>query len=368
MVTIEAFSRLVSGVYAAALTPQLWGPAVRDIHREMGGTVGTLGMAPDGTSSIIGDTTLPADALASYAQHYGRLDHVLTNVMKGPVGAVRTGSELVAPRRHSEFYSCWLRPNDMGDGLMVRLTGPPENYFFIVGAPPRTEFFDTPDRVKLMSGLIAHLQQALRTQDAVAPLPAGDGEPAGVLDVIRHGVILVGGDHLVINLNAAAERICRAGDGLCMRSGRFAAMNTAAEQELHGAIRNALTDGGSRVRRGRSLSCRRPSGVRPYVIHVLPYPRRDTDVHLGGQMAVVLIIDPENEPEPATELLQRLYHLTRSEAEIALQVMRGVDLKQTSEELSLSLSTVRTHLQHVFDKTDTHRQAELVRVLIALCP
>jgi hypothetical protein len=29
-----------------------------------------------------------------------------------------------------------------------------------------------------------------------------------------------------------------------------------------------------------------------------------------------------------------------------------------------SLATVRTHLQHVFDKTDTHRQAELVRLLL----
>jgi DNA-binding CsgD family transcriptional regulator len=29
---------------------------------------------------------------------------------------------------------------------------------------------------------------------------------------------------------------------------------------------------------------------------------------------------------------------------------------------------VRTHLQHVFDKTDTHRQADLVRLLTTLLP
>jgi DNA-binding CsgD family transcriptional regulator len=48
--------------------------------------------------------------------------------------------------------------------------------------------------------------------------------------------------------------------------------------------------------------------------------------------------------------------------------MHGADLKEISEELSISLTTVRTHLQHVFDKTDTRRQAELVRLLLVLSP
>ena len=34
MVTVEDFSRLVSGIYAAAVTPQHWRMAVRDIHRQ----------------------------------------------------------------------------------------------------------------------------------------------------------------------------------------------------------------------------------------------------------------------------------------------------------------------------------------------
>ena len=85
-------------------------------------------------------------------------------------------------------------------------------------------------------------------------------------------------------------------------------------------------------------------------------------------MALVVVIDPEDEPVPAAALLRRLYRLTRTEAEVALHIMHGADLRQISEELSISLTTVRTHLQHVFDKTDTHRQAELVRLLLVLCP
>jgi DNA-binding CsgD family transcriptional regulator len=66
--------------------------------------------------------------------------------------------------------------------------------------------------------------------------------------------------------------------------------------------------------------------------------------------------------------LRRLYGLTSGEAEVAQRLARGVSVKQVSDELSVSYQTVRTHLQHAFDKTDTHRQAELVRLVLSLDP
>lgn len=56
--------------------------------------------------------------------------------------------------------------------------------------------------------------------------------------------------------------------------------------------------------------------------------------------------------------------LAESAGEAALRVLDGTGLVPIAEELSISVSTVRTHLKHVFEKTDTHRQAELVRLLL----
>ncbi len=367
MVTVEDFSRLVSGIYAAAVTPEHWEGAIREIHRTLGGTGGGLATG-NGAVWSLHHTNVPVEAAKSYGEHYSHLDHVLAAVEKGPVGALRTGTELIAPEPNSEFHADWIRPNELEDGLFVRLTGAPRSTCFIAAAPRRTESFDSPERVKLVSGLVPHLQQALRTQDKLAALANSTVELAGALEVVRHGIIIVAGEHLVINLNSAAERIFRAEDGLCMRSGRITATSTHAQHKLCCAIQNALAAEGSTVRRGRSFTCLRPSGRRPYVIDVLPSYRRDAEGPLRQPMALVLIIDPEDEPEPAAALLRRLYRLTNAEAEIALHVMHGADLKQISEELSISSTTVRTHLQHIFDKTDTHRQAELVRLLLMLSP
>jgi DNA-binding CsgD family transcriptional regulator len=58
-----------------------------------------------------------------------------------------------------------------------------------------------------------------------------------------------------------------------------------------------------------------------------------------------------------------LFNLTEAESVVARSVQRGHGLHPVADELSVSLATVRAHLQHVFEKTGTHRQAELVRLL-----
>ncbi len=152
------------------------------------------------------------------------------------------------------------------------------------------------------------------------------------------------------------------------RGSCITATSMHAERELHCAIHHALTEDGSKVRRGQSFTCERPSGKRPYVIHVLPLHCAGTDETLRQATALMLIIDPEHKPDAPVELLRRLYGLTNTEAQVAVRIGRGADLKQISDELVVSSTTVRTHLQHIFDKTDTHRQAELVQHLLAVSP
>jgi DNA-binding CsgD family transcriptional regulator len=314
------------------------------------------------------NASVPPEAMAGYNEYYRHIDYVLAAVETGPVGLIRSGSELVALKRGSEFDADWMRPYQMDDGLFVRLTDGAMPTCFLVAAPKRSESFDTPERVKLVSALIPHLQQSLRTRDKLASLAQQTVDLVGALAAVRHGVIIVGSGWWVINLNTAAEHILRAEDGLKMSAARIAATSTHAEHKLNHALHAALTDNGSQIRSGRSFVCERPSGKRPYVVHVLPLHHTAPDEISSEARALVLIIDPDQEPEPAAALLRHLYGLTIAEADIALHIARGANLTEISDQLSVSITTVRKHLQHVYDKTDTHRQAELVRLLLTLRP
>jgi DNA-binding CsgD family transcriptional regulator len=367
MVTVDEFSRLVARIYAAAVTPELWEAAVRDIHRTVGGAHGAL-LVNDGVSRSIIVATAPAEAGKSYAEYYHRLDYVLAAVEKGPVGAVRTGSELTDPPKHREFHADWARPWEGDDGLVIRLTDGPRPTCFVVGALRRSEWFDTPERIKLVGGLVIHLQQALRTQNKFGALTDSTADLIGALDTVRNCVIVVSSAQKVVHLNSAAENTLLAEDGLHVRSGHVGATSPPTQRELDRALHLALRGGRSGIRSGHSFTVPRPSGKRPYVIHVVPLQPAATIGRSCDTAALVVITDPERETEPTTELLRHLYGLTNGEADVAVRLAAGVGLKQISDELSVSYQTVRTHLQHVFDKTDTHRQAELVHLLLSLEP
>ena len=150
---------------------------------------------------------------------------------------------------------------------------------------------------------------------------------------------------------------------MTIREGSFEFAHPPADATLRHGINAALGQTGS-VRGGTSLLCPRPSGLRPYVIHVLPF--QHVTAPLAESRALVLILDPEQHPQPDTEMLRRLYGLTTAEAAVAIRLIQGDGIKPIAESMCLSAGTVRTHVQHIFDKTGTHRQAELVRTLLAI--
>lgn len=69
--------------------------------------------------------------------------------------------------------------------------------------------------------------------------------------------------------------------------------------------------------------------------------------------------------EPNEKNLKQLYNLTPSEAKLAELLASGTDLPSAALQLRIGLNTVRTHLQRIYSKTDTHHQSELVALLLA---
>ena len=78
---------------------------------------------------------------------------------------------------------------------------------------------------------------------------------------------------------------------------------------------------------------------------------------------MVLVIDPDMEPASVEQRLRALYGLTSAEASVATAIGSGESLCTVAESPGVLPSTARTHLHHVFLKTGTQRQAQLVQLL-----
>ncbi len=207
MVTVEGFSRLVRELYDAALRPDFWVDAIRDIHESLGGVGGML-LAGDGADRAVPSaTTLPDEAGKTYAEYYCLLDHEVRCMQQGPVGVVRSSGDLMAPARSVEFYSEWMRPLDLEDGLFVRLTTGPSPICLVVGFPRPMGHLGQPERVKVLTGLVPHLQQALQTQARLGEVVERGEHLVKALELHRHGIVVVGPELLVLETNPAADRM-----------------------------------------------------------------------------------------------------------------------------------------------------------------
>jgi DNA-binding CsgD family transcriptional regulator len=71
--------------------------------------------------------------------------------------------------------------------------------------------------------------------------------------------------------------------------------------------------------------------------------------------ALIVIIDPERQPNDLETRLRSLFSLTRTEARVARGVAAGEGLAAVAESLGIFSSTARTHLHRIFEKTDTQR-------------
>jgi len=66
----------------------------------------------------------------------------------------------------------------------------------------------------------------------------------------------------------------------------------------------------------------------------------------------------------AADPLRQLYGLTAAEARIATALLDHPRLAAIATATHVSLAMMRMLLQRAFDKTDTHSQAELVRLIL----
>jgi DNA-binding CsgD family transcriptional regulator len=362
VVTVEQFSQLVVGVYEAALTPSSWPTALDTISHAVDATgCGLVVAGPDSRTPQC--ATLPGEAVESYRAHYCDVDYVLADVESGPVGVVRSGPEVIDPMADTEFDADWMRPNDVQDGLFVRLTQTCPTSF-LIAAPRRSHPFATTERLHVVTALVPHLQQALRTQNQMAGSAEWAHDLCEVINTSTDGMIIVDTESRVLYVNTAAEAILSGGDGITVHNNRLHARHPATNNALARGIASASAPGEGAVPRGDTLRCPRTSSTRAYVLHILPLNSEPKGV--SPRRVLIAVTDTRRETRPDKAVLQSLYGLTCAEANVAVEMLTGQGLPAVADKMFLSVTTVRTHLQRVYDKTDTHRQAELVRLLDSL--
>jgi DNA-binding CsgD family transcriptional regulator len=83
-------------------------------------------------------------------------------------------------------------------------------------------------------------------------------------------------------------------------------------------------------------------------------------------LIAIVVSDLDATPHLDEAVLRSAFGLSPAEARVSALVGRGDRLEDAASVLGVRPNTVRTHLKRIFEKTATHRQAELVKVLLTV--
>jgi DNA-binding CsgD family transcriptional regulator len=180
-----------------------------------------------------------------------------------------------------------------------------------------------------------------------------------VLNALAAGVVLTERDAQVVYMNAAARHHIRTGRALRLVNNRFSPTDPVAARALALALSRVLDKSGAP--QTLAFPDRDGAGV---LATIFPLETEsDGDQPFATATAAIFIQDPAVTPLFPGEAFAKLYGLTPAESRVIQAMRPGMPLHQVAHVLGIGLETVKTHLRHIFEKTDTTRQADIVALM-----
>ena len=195
---------------------------------------------------------------------------------------------------------------------------------------------------------------------AVARAHGSVSSPTAALDAMRLAAIALYQHGFVAEVNAAAEAVFD--NDFRIKDRRLFVCDPAARALLKEAIDQLRASPRLNLLATDPIIVQRQDKL-PVLVRTW---RFDWAAHRPAQEVCALLtlnaLGPK--PGPPAAILAKTFRLTPAEAKLACVIARGASPEIAAGELKISRETARNQLKSVFAKTDTHRQSELVALIL----
>lgn len=371
---------VIGEAYEAALDPGKWTRVLDSLVNAIGAGGAVLydyddraGKVGFGFFSGVG----PGHA-KSFAATYAAMDPWRVAAASLPEGSVRSGQSLVANSTliKTEYFTQWLQPQDARHGLCAVVRSGSRSVAHVeLFRPVSAGPFRAPARAFLRK-VVPHLRRAMSLGQYAETLEVTRSVLGKALDGFNLGLALIDAEGRSVYVNGQVGAMIASGDGLVLRSGELTASAAADAARLRSSIARALGRGEVEAEGDddQPVAISRRSRRRPYLVTVQPVsadePEGDgqgvnIDANPSRPAAAVFIYDPERKLDLREATIARQYGLTPAEVGVVAGLVNGRSLQDIATDRGVSKNTVRSHLQRIFDKTNTNRQAQLVKLILS---
>ncbi|MDH4651396.1 MULTISPECIES: helix-turn-helix transcriptional regulator [unclassified Pseudomonas] len=355
------YDELVSLCYACVLDEAKWRELLNSLMqasgRQQGGLLIQSGHSSFGQISEI--SCFDPAIVGPYNEYYCHLDPGRMYVPNQPVGRwyhdfVDYGVEAI---RHSPYYQEFHRYCGLGNITSVKLYETSSSKAFLSLLTNWDTQLPNDRQQSLLNRLSPHLTTAGRLSERIQSLELQLAKRDLLLDQHTAPLWLVDSESRVVYCNqSATQRMSQVGFALHETFGRLHCAHH--EASLQAQVRQA--SGKSGPQRAGWL---RLTGPHAGDLLITPVPA-DAPFNRYFQKPLVLLALLDNQPQ--SQLLADIFHLSPAEKRLAELLAQGNTPDACAERLNVSINTVRTQLRTLFRKTDTSRQADLVKLFARL--
>lgn len=356
----DPLSTAIEAIYAAATEPAGWQMALANIGALVGAHAVTLIYADSGGGphDIFAFHNMDVAQIERYNREFRGQDPTVAHSLSKPVGTFVSSADICSDEawRRTPLYHELIRRDGMfyleGSTLLVESgTYAALGYHRSERAGPAGG-----EERRLHDEVARHMRRALGIHRRLQRASVRADSFEETVERLALGVVLIDHRGRVHFANAAARRIAAEGDAFRIQDGTPRARHREDAATLDRLLANVLLPTDRAL--GGAVALRRASARAPIEALVVP-------LRTEHSAAAIFLGDPLASRLPRAEAIRRLYGLTPSEARVASDLADGHSLTAIADRIGVRVSTVRTHLKSILAKTSTHRQAELVRMLVS---
>lgn len=357
---------LLPAIYEAATNPSRWPDAFARIVHLLGGNSGLI-FSHTATPEQHGmwvPYRCTEEGLRRYSEHYYAFDiwmqrgHQLGVLLPGNVV---TGDDLL-PRKEflaSVFYREHLALDDIHDvcsGILHDGSEPdmPIVHVAIYRSHAMPLFGET--EKALLAALTSHLREATRTGFRIAALERRVGVMQSAVETISPALVLLDAQGRVVFVNSTAQAILAANNGLEIVAGKLAAKGEQQSRLNALLMVSPAEEKMLKITHSSGRSC-------VWLIRVPMLLEGNAPPDARRPAIALMIHDPAELDTLDFKGFAKVHGLTPAEARITNLLLEHMSLPPISQELGVSINTVRSQLRSILEKTGARRQAELVRML-----
>jgi DNA-binding CsgD family transcriptional regulator len=354
---------VIDRIYECAATDEGWSDLLERIADLAGGETAWLVFSAPALrmNTVIAPRSDP-DIIAEYESSWWSHDPTRKVAFAAPVGRIITLADVgkeqfKASTFHNEF---WRRSGHACERLASNLLSVSGMTASVGLQPSRTCESIEPELIRTFALLVPHLIRAASIRFRMRELEL---ETALARSVSRSGAVLVDADCRVLVADDCARAIISQTSATSIDNGHLVLASADDTVRLHCLVRSCVQRTGANLRGGCVFGTQ--AAGRPLRIDVMPYVETAPAfvpgfVAIPPPAAMVVLSDPQARRQEMLEDLRSRFGLTEAEGAVALELLDGDGRTAAAERLGITLSTVRTHMMHIFAKMGVNSQAALV--------